>query len=152
MHRVLLYCSFDLYYLFPSFKQWCIVFVTYLLYSKNTQNKFLVFLTLYKYIFWTIFFTTLLLYNDNTFIISIVKYWQETKRRKHIVQARLEYDNFWRPDFCGGTNDNQYYPDCACGIPEYEFNSTKSKNNDYRIGCSRFEKRGASQKLKKLKM
>ena len=41
-----------------------------------------------------------------------------------------------------GTDDHQYYPDCACGIDEYEFNSTKAKLNVYKLGCSRFEKRG----------
>ena len=71
-----------------------------------------------------------------------VKYWQETNRRKHIVSASLTYDNFWRPDFCGGTNEQQYYPDCSCGIPEYEFNSTEARNDQYRLGCTRFEKRG----------
>ena len=75
-------------------------------------------------------------------VTMTVSYWQETKRRKHIVKARLEYDNFWRPDFCGGTNENQFYPDCPCGIQEYDFNSTEAKSNKYRLQCTRFEKRG----------
>jgi len=75
-------------------------------------------------------------------VTMVIKYWQESKRRKHIVSANLQFDAFWRPDFCGGTDDHQYYPDCACGIDEYNFNSTKAKLNVYKLGCSRFEKRG----------
>ena len=41
-----------------------------------------------------------------------VNYWQETKRRKHLVSAHMSFDAFWRPDFCGGTDQQQYYPNC----------------------------------------
>ena len=71
-----------------------------------------------------------------------VNYWQETKRRKHLVSAHMSFDAFWRPDFCGGTDQQQYYPNCDCGVNESTFNSTEARADTYRLACTRFEKRG----------
>ena len=73
-------------------------------------------------------------------ITFTVKYWQRSKSRKQLMAAELYFDNFYRPDFCGGTATNRYYEDCACGVVETEFN--QSKVNDYRAQCTRAEKKG----------